>query len=276
MLVPAAWAATLVLDIGGATEKTYSDFMTKLRTEAKGKDPMYVGLSMMPKPTKPPTYLLVELKVSKDMSITLSLSRNDLYVVGYSDMYKGKCRYHVFPDHDSKKPPYEQHSLCDKAKDAIRKPIGYVSSYTEIERKAKVRNRKEIGLGVNKLKTLIPKVYGSESKDYQDEAKFLLVAIQTIAEAARFPYIEKIAETAANPDDTAICLENNWSKISKEIYNQFKGNPQTPAKDVTVRTCKNLKGINQVQKYITLLSYQGTSRQQLTKRNVVSVLSICS
>lgn len=274
MLAP-AWA-TLVLDLGGATEDTYSNFLTELRTEMKDKKVEYYTIPMMPPPSNPLKYLLVELKVSKDISITLSLGKNDLYVLGYSDMYQGKCRYHVFSDHDSKKPPFKQHSLCKGAKDAIRKPITYSSNYKYIEDHTGNLKRKDIGLGVDKLKSLIPKVYGINTKSTNDEATFLLAAIQTVSEAARFIYIQGIANEAQNPDATAICLENNWAPASKQIYNQFKRKISQENVVVEAKTDKfelKLKGIPEIKKHISLLHYEAATSKSSSRNAMLSFFS---
>ncbi|KAK9732724.1 hypothetical protein RND81_04G017700 [Saponaria officinalis] len=70
--------------------------------------------------------------------------------------------------------------------------------------------------------------YGVNRKahDAKNEARFLLLAIQVVTEAARFKYIEGLVRKKY-PDDSAsndkvIQFEKNWSAISKAVYENAK------------------------------------------------------
>nr|AAK28323.1 antiviral ribosome-inactivating protein CAP30B [Chenopodium album] len=207
------------------TQNTYNTFMQSIRNQAKDPSLVYEGIPMIRPPTNPDTYILVELESRKDnneISITLALSKNDLYVVAYADKFGGKVRGHYFKNLGI--------STIDKAKKVFPNVqdfinITYGESYNQIETNAGT-NRLSFPLGFDNLKTFTNKVYGMDTKagNYtQTEARFLLIAIQMVAEAARFKYIQGRAIVTTAPNNYKIVsLETNWGALSKGIRNAVK------------------------------------------------------
>ncbi|XP_021750597.1 protein synthesis inhibitor PD-S2-like [Chenopodium quinoa] len=207
------------------TQNTYNTFLQSIRSQTKDPSLVYEGIPMIRPPTNPDTYLLVDLESKKDKNeifVTLALSRNDLYVVAFADKFGGKVRGHFFSNLNI--------DTIDKAKKVFPEVqvfinITYGESYSQIESNAGT-NRLSFPLGFDNLKTYMEKVYGmdTKAKDYsKTEARFLLIAIQMVAEAARFKYIQGRAIVTTNPNNYKILsLENNWGAISKGIRNAVK------------------------------------------------------
>uniref|UniRef100_A0A803MDX7 rRNA N-glycosylase n=1 Tax=Chenopodium quinoa TaxID=63459 RepID=A0A803MDX7_CHEQI len=180
---------------------------------------------MIRAPTNPDTYILVELESKKDnneISITLALSRNDLYVVAYADKFGGKVRGHYFKNLGISTID-EANKVFPNVQDFIN--ITYGESYNQIESNAGT-NRLSFPLGFDNLKTFTNKVYGMDTTTggySKTEARFLLIAIQMVAEAARFKYSQGRAIVTTAPNDHKILsLENNWGALSKGIRNAVK------------------------------------------------------
>nr|ABJ90432.1 ribosome-inactivating protein [Atriplex patens] len=207
------------------TQNTYNTFLQAIRNQVKDPKLVYEGIPMIRAPTDPDTYLLVGLESVKNnnkISLTLALSRNDLYVVAFADKYGGKVRGHFFPN--------LKIDTIDKAKKVfpdveVLVQIKYGESYSQIESNAGT-NRLSSPLGFDNLRTYMEKVYGldTSAKDYsKTEARFLLIAIQMVAEAARFKYIQGRAVVTTAPENYKIVsLETNWGSISKGIKNAVK------------------------------------------------------
>ncbi|XP_074281910.1 ribosome-inactivating protein lychnin-like isoform X2 [Silene latifolia] len=130
------------------------------------------------------------------------------------------------------------------------------SSYGDLATKAQV-SRVDVSLGVPSLETAFTQVYGLDFNDPKKNvgkvvAKFALIAIQMVAEAARFKYIEDQVKERGMFDsfkagDLITRLENNWSKISEQYHN----------KDLE---CKpNVAGFTPDQMKLGLLLYKGGS-----------------
>lgn len=172
--------------------------------------------------TEQPKYVLVDLKFGSG-TFTLAIRRGNLYLEGYSDIYKGKCRYRIFKDSESD----AQETVCpgDKSKPGTQNNIPYEKSYKGMESKGGVRTK--LGLGKITLKSRMGKIYGKDATDqkqYQkNEAEFLLIAVQMVTEASRFKYIENKVKAKFDdakgyqPDPKAISLEKNWDSVSKVI-----------------------------------------------------------
>ncbi|KAJ8429088.1 hypothetical protein Cgig2_006829 [Carnegiea gigantea] len=211
-------------DFSGATEATYSTFIqTKLRDKLKDPSPsaLYFRIPMLPSPSDPPTYIYVELKSTKGNSIKLGIDKSNTYVLGYSDKDESWARFFTDASRDAKG------TLFPKAK---HKDTGYSGQYKAIEGKAE-RTRRQVGLGIKRLDDQIDKLLGKNIKDKDfitTEAEFFLMAIQTVAEAVRFKYIEEQIEQYFpenfTPDKKVICLEEDWGKVSKAIK---AADPQT-------------------------------------------------
>lgn len=214
-------ALPIRVDLDSEDPKDYAKFLEEVRNEFKEPGRTYHGLPMTKAPPQPATFVLVELQATPEISITLALNKSNLYVMAYQDRYQGKPRAHFFED----APENAKTGLFSEAKGKLRKTIYCKTSYGSIEGKLR-GSRKKLGLGIRKLKSLVEAVYGSEINE-ATQAKFLLVSIQMVSEAARFKYIEKQVvdglRLVFNPDFKVISLEEKWSKISEAI---FESNPE--------------------------------------------------
>nr|P23339.1 RecName: Full=Antiviral protein S; AltName: Full=PAP-S; AltName: Full=Ribosome-inactivating protein; AltName: Full=rRNA N-glycosidase [Phytolacca americana]1GIK_A Chain A, ANTIVIRAL PROTEIN S [Phytolacca americana]1J1Q_A Chain A, Antiviral protein S [Phytolacca americana]1J1R_A Chain A, Antiviral Protein S [Phytolacca americana]1J1S_A Chain A, Antiviral Protein S [Phytolacca americana] len=218
---------TITFDAGNATINKYATFMESLRNEAKDPSLKCYGIPMLPNTNSTIKYLLVKLQGASLKTITLMLRRNNLYVMGYSDPYDNKCRYHIFNDIKGTEYSDVENTLCPSSNPRVAKPINYNGLYPTLEKKAGVTSRNEVQLGIQILSSDIGKISGQGSFTEKIEAKFLLVAIQMVSEAARFKYIENQVKTNFNrdfsPNDKVLDLEENWGKISTAIHNSKNG-----------------------------------------------------
>ncbi|CAK7352001.1 unnamed protein product [Dovyalis caffra] len=204
---------TVTFNFEGATEASYSAFVNSLRNEVKSK--VVQGLPVTAK-TVPDSkrYVLVDLKIDSQKFITLAIDVTSMYVVGYRDSYAQKDRANFLAD----APEVAKKNLFKEAKEV--RVTKFTGSYPDLERYAKT-GRENIELGVYKLEQAIESVYG-KSVGEQIEAKFFIISIQMVSEAARFEYIlKKVLEGGIygsyKPDPKAISLETSWDKISKAI-----------------------------------------------------------
>nr|2QET_A Chain A, Ribosome-inactivating protein PD-L4 [Phytolacca dioica]2Z53_A Chain A, Ribosome-inactivating protein PD-L4 [Phytolacca dioica] len=223
---------TITFDVGNATINKYATFMESLRNEAKDPTLKCYGIPMLPDSNLTPKYVLVKLQDASSKTITLMLRRNNLYVMGYSDLYNGKCRYHIFNDISSTESTDVENTLCPNSNSREKKAINYNSQYSTLQNKAGVSSRSQVQLGIQILNSDIGKISGVSTFTDKTEAEFLLVAIQMVSEAARFKYIENQVKTnfnrAFNPNPKVLSLEENWGKIALAIHNAKNGALTSP------------------------------------------------
>lgn len=195
----------------------YSTFLTNLRQKFEG--PLKACGLPVTRDTLPKggEYVLADLKISTTEWVTVALKVTDLYLVAYrvNKLYSGK--YHAIflnePD------------VADaKAKLFIGSTpvtLKYDSNYANIEKYA--GSRKNIALGLQDLRKKIQAFYNDATPvTPAEEAKFLLIAIQMVSEAARYNYIEdKVVESgdfkSFKPDAKMISLETSWQKTSDAV-----------------------------------------------------------
>ncbi|KNA14122.1 hypothetical protein SOVF_110520 [Spinacia oleracea] len=213
----------VTFDLETASKTKYNTFLSDIRTKVKDPKLVYEGIPMLPPPTTPTKYILIDLKAKQNaattITVTLALSRNDLYVVAFTDQTAPNLRAHYFAADIT---PATVRTLFPTATELI--PIGYGSSYQNLEGNAGIL-RENLQLGFQPLKQYMVNVYGKsiQATDYRkNEAKFLLTTIQMVAEAARFKYIEGKAINSFIPDYKVPSLETNWEKISKAIRSAVK------------------------------------------------------
>lgn len=249
------YAADVTFDLETASKTKYGTFLSNLRNIVKDSKLVYEGIPMLPAPIKPAKYLLAELKAKKagtDITITLAVSKNDLYVVAFTDQVAGKLRAHYFPDINLA----TAKAIFPTATQYIQ--IGYTSNYVSIEGAAG-SNRVNFQLGFVKLKEYMLNVYGKnvQDSDYRrSEARFLLAAIQMVAEAARFKYVESKAINNVVPDYKVPSLENNWSKISEGIRKAVKKVISPPIELVNASNGKwTVNQVSDIKPDMGILSY---------------------
>ncbi|CAK7340065.1 unnamed protein product [Dovyalis caffra] len=241
----------------GATTKTYSDFMTSLRNQLKSGSVQ--GLPVTRKTVKDTErYLLAELKINNQNSVTLAIDVTDLYVVAYLDKYQGKDRVNFLRD----APKVARDNLVDKG--ATVRNIGFGGSYRELEGAA--TGRQNIELGVTKLQYAVQSVSGKApaSLTKQIEGKFFIISIQMISEAARFEYIlkkvlEKGIDGSYKPDPKTLNLENNWGKISEAIHKSSSAGIISPALQLIDANNKpwTINNVKEIAPDIGLLKFKG-------------------
>ncbi|CAK7351995.1 unnamed protein product [Dovyalis caffra] len=134
-------------------------------------------------------------------------------------------------------------------------------------------DRKTIQLGVGKLQKAIDDVYGKNA-DTKIEAKFFIISVQMVSEAARFQYIlNKVLEGGIygsyKPDFKATSLETNWDKISKAIQNAdaASGEFRPPTSSVSLQDEKGkawiVKKVSDIKNDMGLLKGQASKFSQL-------------
>ncbi|CAK7351993.1 unnamed protein product [Dovyalis caffra] len=214
---------TITFNFEGATPASYSAFVNSLRNEVESKK--VFGLPVTATTAKVcERYILVDLKFKRKeefLTLTLAIDVIDLYVVGYRDKYDEKDRANFLKD----APKVARDNLFEEAQKAKQvRDTTFKGTYTDLERFA--GDRQIVELGVFKLQQAILSVYGKPDKKKKDEpnieAKFFIISIQMVSEAARFQYIrKKVLEGGIygsyKPDPKAISLETSWDKISKAI-----------------------------------------------------------
>ncbi|XP_074311525.1 ribosome-inactivating protein saporin-7-like [Silene latifolia] len=217
-------ANAIALDLANPTQAGYSTFLTAIRTDVKDPKLNYggTGIPVIGAPTA--TYLRIDLKVAAG-TVSLALKRSDLYVVGLlAKNDKNVNRAYYF---NGQITSAQLDKLFPEAKGAAnqQKITEYQENYASLEKAAKA-TRKQAGLGIGKLVTYLNAVNG-KARSVQAEAKFMMVAIQMVSEAARFKYIEQMVlnnfPKGFNPDDKVLILERNWDRISAAIKGSNKG-----------------------------------------------------
>ncbi|KAH9612517.1 hypothetical protein KSS87_005417, partial [Heliosperma pusillum] len=173
-------------------------------------------------------------------TVSLGLKYSDLYVVALlAKNDKNVNRAYYF---NGEITSAQLDVLFQEAKGAAnqQKITEYGENYASLEKAAKV-DRKKAGLGIGKLVTYIGDVNG-KARQVQAEAKFMMVAIQMVSEAARFKYIEKMVlsnfPNGFTPDDKVLILERNWDRISEAIKGSKNGvfTPSLVLKSPEVKT----------------------------------------
>ncbi|XP_074310191.1 ribosome-inactivating protein saporin-7-like [Silene latifolia] len=230
-------ANAIALDLANPTQAKYSACLTSIRNDVKHPKLNYGGIPVIGAPTA--TYLRIDLTVATG-TVSLALKRSDLYVVALlAKNDKNVNRAYYF---NGQITSAQLDKLFPEAKGAAnqQKITEYAENYASLEKAAKM-DRKKAGLGIGKLVTFLGAVNG-KARQVQAEAKFMMVAIQMISEAARFRYIEKMVlnnfPNGFNPDDKVLILERNWDRISAAIKGSKNGvfSPSLVLKSPEVKT----------------------------------------
>nr|ADB83312.1 stellarin 2 [Stellaria media] len=225
ILQSSTWVANAIaLDLANPTAAKYTAFLTSIRDNVKGAGLAYGGTNIPVIGPPTDTFLRIDFTLATG-TVSLCLKRNDLYVVGYvAKNDKGKFHAYYFNGQINS---LDLDTIFPEAKGKTNQQIikEYTENYASIETAAKI-SRKAAGLGIGKLVTYLGAVNGKARK-VQDEAKFMLVAIQMVAEAARFGYIQNLVlqnfPNGFTPDDKVLILERNWNRISTAIKGSTRG-----------------------------------------------------
>jgi len=190
----------------------YGNFIAYIRGQVKGTT--CFGIPMIRAPTRS-AYLVVRLQSSAGNTVRLVLNKNDLYVLGYSDTLNNKERAFYFKD-----------APTDALPGATVNILGYTGSYQQLQSNAKI-NRKSLGLSKTIVNRLLNNIFGKAITTdalRKSQAQFLLAVVQTVAEAARFKYIENMIKDDytvdfLTPNDKVLTIVNEWAKITTAIVN---------------------------------------------------------
>nr|P21326.2 RecName: Full=Antiviral protein MAP; AltName: Full=MAP-S; AltName: Full=Ribosome-inactivating protein; AltName: Full=rRNA N-glycosidase; Flags: Precursor [Mirabilis jalapa]UHY43689.1 antiviral protein [Mirabilis jalapa]BAA01425.1 antiviral protein [Mirabilis jalapa] len=200
------------LDLNNPT--TYLSFITNIRTKVADKTEQCTIQKISKTFTQ--RYSYIDLIVSSTQKITLAIDMADLYVLGYSDIANNKGRAFFFKDVTEA----VANNFFPGATGTNRIKLTFTGSYGDLEKNGGLR--KDNPLGIFRLENSIVNIYG-KAGDVKKQAKFFLLAIQMVSEAARFKYIsdkipsEKYEEVTV--DEYMTALENNWAKLSTAVYN---------------------------------------------------------
>nr|QXF31167.1 ribosome inactivating protein [Bougainvillea glabra] len=127
-------------------------------------------------------FVLVDLTTTSKKTIKLAIDVTDVYVVGYQDKFNNQDRAVFLKD----VPSVATRDLFKGVTN--REPLKSDGTYGNLQKNAAV-TRENLDLGVNNLGFAIEAIYGKAINN-KDIAKFFLIAIQMMSEAARFKYIE--------------------------------------------------------------------------------------
>nr|QXF31165.1 ribosome inactivating protein [Bougainvillea glabra] len=160
-------------------------------------------------------FVLVDLTTTSKKTIKLAIDVTDVYVVGYQDKFNNQDRAVFLKD----VPSVATRDLFKGVTN--REPLKFDGTYGNLQKNAAV-TRENLDLGVNNLGFAIEAIYGKAINN-KDIAKFFLIAIQMMSEAARFKYIENEVvknglSKAFKPNPKVLSLENSWGTISDAIH----------------------------------------------------------
>ncbi|KAK9732651.1 hypothetical protein RND81_04G013000 [Saponaria officinalis] len=225
---------TYQLNLQGTTRAQYSTFLKQLRDDIKDPNLHYGGtdLPVIKRPVGPPKFLRVNLIASAG-TVSLAVQRSNLYVAAYLAK-NGTNQFRAYYFKGFQITTNQLNNLFPEATGVSNlQELDYGESYPQLQRAAGV-TRQQAGLGIKKLAESMEKVNGVARVE-QDEALFLLIAVQMVGEAARFKYIENLVlitfDTAKEVEpvpDRVIILENNWGLLSRAATTANNGVFQTP------------------------------------------------
>ncbi|KAK9732718.1 hypothetical protein RND81_04G017200 [Saponaria officinalis] len=225
---------TYQLNLQGTTRAQYSTFLKQLRDDIKDPNLHYGGtdLPVIKRPVGPPKFLRVNLIASAG-TVSLAVQRSNLYVAAYLAK-NGTNQFRAYYFKGFQITTNQLNNLFPEATGVSnQQELDYGESYPQLQRAAGV-TRQQAGLGIKKLAESMEKVNGVARVE-QDEALFLLIAVQMVGEAARFKYIENLVlitfDTAKEVEpvpDRVIILENNWGLLSRAATTAINGVFQTP------------------------------------------------
>lgn len=192
----------------------YKAFMRRLRNKMAAPVRPCGIQSARKSPLPGAKYIEVELRNSNTEWVTLGVDTIDLYVWGYQD----RITRRQFRANFLQGTPQEAKDSLFRGR-KLERTTSFGGSYTELSRAANI-GRDHLELSVNKLQFAITSVYGKDNVEGRIEARFFLIAIQMVAEAARFKYIENLIADSAGviPPPLMLEYENRWSTISERIH----------------------------------------------------------
>ncbi|XP_021841935.2 antiviral protein MAP [Spinacia oleracea] len=242
----------------------YSQFLTRLRNAVEAPS-MTCGLpSTLRTPLRGKEYVHVDIKLSNTQKVTIGIDVMDLYVWGYKDIFNGKHRATFFGNtpKDAKDKLFPDTTVSRTTK--------FLSTYVSLERYAKV-GRKDLELKLKTLEDGIKSVYGKPEKELGNaaEAKFVLIAIQMVAEAARFKFMENGIvnfDSSKAFKNKMIAFQNDWDPASQAIH---KASPKCTTISPTLIISnidyrQEVKTVDQIKNDMGLLKYKKSNTPLFT------------
>nr|CAA41953.1 dianthin 30 [Dianthus caryophyllus] len=221
-------ATAYTLNLANPSASQYSSFLDQIRNNVRDTSLIYGGtdVEVIGAPSTTDKFLRLNFQGPRG-TVSLGLRRENLYVVAYLAMDNANVnRAYYFKNQITSA---ELTALFPEVVVANQKQLEYGEDYQAIEKNAKIttgdQSRKELGLGINLLITMIDGV-NKKVRVVKDEARFLLIAIQMTAEAARFRYIQNLVTknfpNKFDSENKVIQFQVSWSKISTAIFGDCK------------------------------------------------------
>nr|AAD09240.1 ribosome-inactivating protein amaranthin [Amaranthus viridis] len=235
----------------------YANFLRRLRSAVSGPTRACNLNITQSNPPIDREYVYIRLQFSDTQWVVLGMAAKDMYIWGYVDNR---------PGFGPGQPP-ESNFLMDSPPEARqrlfpgsnRRITDYGGNYNSLQQRAQ-RNRDNVPLGLTSLDGALKSVYGKSTSQLNEgnaEARFFLTAIQMVAEAARFKYIERgISAPPANFRQNMIAFQNGWARISTLIHNAEGATPKCQAFPQPLRIGTLTYGnVNEIRNEIGIIKY---------------------
>ncbi|XP_074274142.1 protein synthesis inhibitor PD-S2-like [Silene latifolia] len=239
----------------------YAKFVEEVRKQVNSSGLQYHGIDMINPPNQRNLYLYVNLnaRLTNNQAFTmgLQLRRSDLYVLAYRDQVDGRTNRAFYfrgeiPERD----------VFPRIANLQRLPMRVQFDYVSLE-SAAGQLINSLQFGVASLESEMRNMYGrkdvsSTNPFRRDQARFLLITIHMVAEAARFIYIEKKGDFSLRSDYQVKSMVNNWGTLSVQIATSGPSgvfrNPVTL--QVTSNRYWTITNVNQIKPDMGLLKYE--------------------
>ncbi|XP_074274144.1 protein synthesis inhibitor PD-S2-like [Silene latifolia] len=239
----------------------YSQFVQRVRNQVRDPRLQYHGIPMLSPPNQRNLYFYINLnaRLANNQAFTMGLQfrRSDLNLVAYRDLVDGRRNRAFFfrgeiPEAD----------VFPNIANMQRLPMRVHFTYQSLEFAAgQLINT--LQFGVDTLESEMRNIYGRKDEMYvnpftRDQARFLLITIHMVSEAARFIYVERRGNFSWRSDYQVKSLVNNWGPLSVQIANSgesgmFRNPVYLQIASDRVWTITN---VNQIRPDIALLRYE--------------------
>lgn len=218
-------------DLRNGLTGSYRNFLTRIRNSIEAPT-RPCGVQSTRSNSLPGTqYLYIKLQISNTEWVLLGMDARNLYIWAYEDNFRfgpdGKIRSTFLSD-----APNDARSNLFPG--SIRRFTNFGGNYAQLEPRAGV-SRLNINFAVQSLDNAIRSVRGKPAAELDsgnDEARFFLLAIQMVAEAARLKFMENGIVTPPSPNDNQafrvkmVAFQNDWTRISTAIHNSEAATPK--------------------------------------------------
>ncbi|KAL8154976.1 hypothetical protein AgCh_000368 [Apium graveolens] len=196
----------------------YSSFLARSRNAVEAPVRACGVQSTRSTPLRGAQYVYFNLKVSNTQFVTLGVDVTTFYVWAYQDnvRYNGNYRASFLADAPAK-------AKAKLFRGSTVRITRFGGNYHDLELAANI-SRFDLVLGIQNLDGAIRAVYGRQEGQLNQgnaEAKFLLISIQMVSEAARFKFMEAAIvgnDRTPNVKRKMVAFQNDWKKISNAIH----------------------------------------------------------